>query len=132
MGAEATLTGMSDLQRQLEQLADRRRAQIENRMLRAGAKVLQVAIAEDAPRDPNSREHLADNIMIMGITTVDGVKRIRVGPSRGDNSRFFYGKFLEWGTLKMAARPFVGTAAARSKKDVFNTMKSEGEKELRR
>lgn len=132
MGAEATLTGMANLQRRLAELGEKRLAKAENAMLRAGAKVLQVAISEDAPRDPISKEHLADNIMITPISTVDGVKRIRVGPSRGDNSRFFYGKFLEWGTLKMAARPFVGTASARSKGEVFKAMQAAGEKEFRR
>ncbi|MCX7570409.1 HK97 gp10 family phage protein [Tumebacillus sp. DT12] len=131
MGAEMSLDGLADVLRKVDQLGDRK-ARAENRMLRAGAKVLQAAISEDAPRSSYAKDHMADNIMITNISTRDGIKRIRVGPSRGDNSRFFYGKFLEWGTLKMAARPFVGPAAARSKKDVFNAMKAEGEKEFRR
>lgn len=36
---------------------------------------------------------------------------------------FFYGKFLEYGTSKMTARPFMGPAQAESKKQVLETIR---------
>jgi HK97 gp10 family phage protein len=46
-------------------------------------------------------------------------KYVEVGPT----APFFYGKFLEYGTSKMTARPFMGPAKAESKKQVLETIR---------
>jgi HK97 gp10 family phage protein len=49
----------------------------------------------------------------------EGSKYVEVGPK----APFFYGKFLEYGTSKMTARPFLGPARAESRKEVLETIK---------
>ncbi|MHB1167353.1 MAG: HK97-gp10 family putative phage morphogenesis protein [Carboxydocellales bacterium] len=123
--AEITLTGFDDLIAKLQELGDKADI-IENHALKAGGKVLQKAASEKAQahRSSKSKKHLADNIKISGIRRRNGVKYVLVGPDKGDDDEFFYGKFLEWGTSKMPAQPFMGPAAAESKNDVVGAMKT--------
>lgn len=121
--ADVKLEGMDQLLAKLQELGGRMASRIENQALKAGAEVIQKAASERAPRSSANKKHLADNIAISRVKTKEGVKYVEVGPTKGDNSEFFYGKFLEWGTSKMAARPFLGPAAAEKKAEVVETMK---------
>lgn len=64
-----------------------------------------------APRAPGAPD-IADHIAVSRATRIDGERRdeselaVAIGPERD----FFYGYFLEWGTVKMAARPFARPA----------------------
>lgn len=59
---------------------------------------------------------LKDGLKVSGTRKKGNKKYVQVGIQKGDNSNIFYGKFLEWGTSKMSARPFLGPAYS-SKKD---------------
>jgi HK97 gp10 family phage protein len=120
--ADVRLEGLYELLAKLQELGNRA-ARVENQALKAGAEVIQKAASERVPRSHAHKKHLADNIIISRVKTKDGVKYVEVGPTKGDNSEFFYGKFLEWGTSKMAARPFLGPAAAEKRDEVIETMK---------
>ena len=67
--------------------------------------------------------HLRDGLKISGVKTKDGVKYILVGIDKSDNSKIFYGKFLEFGTSKMPARPFLGLAYTRNKYKVLDIIR---------
>ncbi|WP_426453848.1 HK97-gp10 family putative phage morphogenesis protein [Paenibacillus sp. S-38] len=119
--AEMKLEGMDELVKRLQEMG-RKGAAIERAALQAGGEVIRSAASERAPRS-NDAPHLADNITISKIKTSQGMKYVLVGPQKGDNSEFFYGKFLEWGTSKMAARPFLGPVAAEKQGEVIEKMK---------
>ncbi|WP_426450665.1 HK97-gp10 family putative phage morphogenesis protein [Paenibacillus sp. S-38] len=120
--AEMKLEGMEELVKRLQEMG-RKGAVIERSALQAGAEVIRRAASERAPRSHDSGPHLADNITISKIKSSQGMKYVLVGPQKGDNSVFFYGKFLEWGTSKMAARPFLGPVAAEKQGEVIQQMK---------
>lgn len=67
-------------------------------LLEPGAELIAERQAERAPRDPHSSEHMADHIV---VDFHDGVAD--VGPEK----RFFYAAFVEHGTEKMEAEPFI-------------------------
>lgn len=134
MGVSVSLEGFDNILEKIKEMGARA-GPAENKALHAGAEIIQKAASQKAPRSSSPRQpargsqswrtgkHLADNI---GITRVKmdeyGGKYVEVGPGPGDNSPFFYGKFLEYGTSKMSARPFMGPAAAESKADVRAVM----------
>jgi HK97 gp10 family phage protein len=103
--------GMQELIRRLEHLgteADR----VKEDALLAGAEIIQQAASEKAPRDTGK---LAENIVISDVKE-DGT--VDIGPDRDR----FYGLFLEFGTSKMAARPFLQPAFEESKEQVQQKM----------
>lgn len=53
---------------------------------------------------------LKKGLKVSGLKRKGNKKYINVGIQKGDNSNIFYGKFLEWGTSKMSAKPFLGPA----------------------
>lgn len=124
------LQGMDEVRRMLEGLADKK-AKAENKALRSGALVVKAAAAIRAPRSSAQKEHLADNIIVSNVRSDGGQKFILVGPQRGDNNKFFYGKFLEFGTSKMPARPFMGPAAAESTVQMVQAMAEAVRREMR-
>ena len=113
-----TLEGMDEILAKLMELGQRA-GPTENEALYAGAKIVQANASQRAPRSETAGEHLVDNIVISEAKQGEGIKYIDVGPS----APFFYGKFLEYGTTKMTARPFMGPAKAESRKEVLETIK---------
>jgi HK97 gp10 family phage protein len=105
------LHGMQELLRQLEQVGSEAE-RIKKDALLAGAEVVQQAASEKAPRDTGK---LAENIVISDIKE-DGT--VDIGPDRDR----FYGLFLEFGTSKMAARPFLQPAFEENKEQVQQKM----------
>lgn len=128
--ASIQLEGMDEIRRMLEGLADKKN-KAENKALRSGALVVKAAAAIRAPRSSSQKEHLADNIIVSNVRSEEGQKFILVGPQRGDNNKFFYGKFLEFGTSKRAARPFMGPAMAESTVQIVQAMAEAVRRELR-
>lgn len=122
MAAEVKLEGMDELLKQLNELGNKA-GRVEGQALKEGAEIIQKAASQKAPRSDRNKEHLADNIKISKVKTKNGVKYIEVGPQRGDNDKFFYGKFIEFGTSKQPARPFMYPAMMENKDEVVNKMK---------
>lgn len=94
-------------------------ARIENQALREGAEPVAQSMRQKVNRSSKDQPHIQDNIEISRVKQQDGVKYIEVGPNKDTNWR---AKFLEFGTSKMSARPFVGPAAAESQGRVLNKM----------
>lgn len=124
MAAELSLEGFDDLLARVQQLGEQT-SRIENKALKAGGAVVQKRASELAPRSRKAKRHMADHIKMSGVKNKEGMKYVEVGPTRGDNSEFFYAKFLEFGTSKMSARPFMGPAAAESQGEVIEAMKEQ-------
>lgn len=105
------LEGMQELLKKLETLGNEAE-QVKQEALVAGAKVVQQAASQKAPRDTGK---LAENIVISDIKE-DGT--VDIGPDRDR----FYGLFLEFGTSKMSARPFLQPAFEENKEQVQQKM----------
>jgi HK97 gp10 family phage protein len=95
------LEGMDELLSRVEDMGQRVEGDVRTRAIRAGAERLQQAVSEQAPRGTVGNERIADNIIIQ-----ERDDRMSVGPSE----RFHYGFFLEFGTSKMSAQPFLSPA----------------------
>lgn len=117
--AKVELTGMEELLKELYEIGEKVATSAENKALQKGADILQKAVSEMAPRSNLSKAHLADNIVKSGVrTSKEGVKHIVVGPDK----KFFYGKFLELGTTKMSAKPFMGPALEEKRNEIYSAM----------
>jgi HK97 gp10 family phage protein len=116
-GVTISLQGLDKLFERVQELG-RRGARIEAEALKAGAEIIREEAAKRAPRSTADKQHMADNIQISGIKTKNGHRYVQVGPTRGDHSQFFYAKFIEFGTSKMPARPFLGPAASEKEREV--------------
>lgn len=124
---------MEELEANLQRLGSRA-SRVENKALRSGATVLQEAIKMRAPRSTQSRsaggkgntwrtgEHFADHIGVSKVRSMGGTKYILVGVEKTDNSKYFYAKFIEFGTSKMTARPFMEPAANESHEAIVTAM----------
>jgi len=121
MGAELSLTGFDELLSNLQNLGQKA-VRVEGAALKAGGAILQAAMQKRAPRSPDAKEHAADHISISKVKFRDGQRFILVGVERTDNSKWFYLKFFEYGTSKMAARPWAAPAATESESEILDAM----------
>lgn len=82
--------------------------------LTVGAELIRSEAAALAPRGPGGHEHLADHIVIDTLTDAELDRGDLVGAHAavlvGPEKRFFWGYWNEFGTVKMAAQPFLRPA----------------------
>lgn len=102
--------GLSELKRKLDKLPEELRRYALNEAAKAGAQPIRDEAARLAPRasSPSHPElgHLADHIAVFEPTkTAKGVS-VRQGPAAG----YYWGRYLEFGTSKMPAQPFMRPA----------------------
>jgi HK97 gp10 family phage protein len=123
MSTDIKFEGMSELIEKLES-KNARFNSIENMALKLGAE----PILEDT-KNTNSFKNRSGNLkkaLAVGkIKTKNGVKSIKIGVSRGDNSSAYYGKFIEFGTSKMPAKPFIEPAFEKHKGEAIEIIKQE-------
>jgi HK97 gp10 family phage protein len=124
------LTGMKELLGNLDKIGKNVKA-VRAKALMAGAEIIRKEIAVKCPRGSQEEvlskkyspgRHGADNIAISPMKTENGIESVDVGPSRGDNNDFFYLKFLEFGTVKMSAEPFVEPAIIEKRDEALSAM----------
>lgn len=78
---------------------------IENKALQNGAEVIAQGQREKVAVSPKTQKHIRDDIRISKATLRDrGLRTIDIGPGKKTAWR---AKFLEFGTTKMSAKPFV-------------------------
>lgn len=87
--------------------------------LKEGAKIVQ---DEAMKRAPHKTYKLRDNIKIGDIRETKRGMNIVVGPTKGDISEVFYGKFSEFGTSREPARPWLRPALDRKKNEIQQKM----------
>lgn len=110
-----TIEGGEELKRQLEKLGDKGLAIAKDAIV-AGAEIVREEASRRAPRRTGN---LAANIV---ISEPKGEKPGELAVVIGPNKNAFYGLFLELGTSKMAARPFLVPALKATKKQVQETV----------
>jgi HK97 gp10 family phage protein len=127
LASTVKLTGIEEMKRQLNQLSDKIKKTVLNGAVFAGAKALQSEVVAHAPmRTGNLRNNIITyrdrqpqrigatvhySVLVRKIKIARKVKRLlRRAAKAGVELTFadnpFYWKFLEYGTSKMAARPF--------------------------
>jgi HK97 gp10 family phage protein len=115
------LQGMSQLMRQIEQMGRRIESGVKDKALKEGAEFIQEEIIVNAPERTGK---LKENIV---VSDVEG-DQIHVGPDQQGTA--FYGHFLEFGTSKMSAQPFMAPTLENNKDAVQEKMADVIKREL--
>lgn len=106
---------------------------ILQRSLKKAGEPIRVRMSQNAPRRPPAPD-LADNIGISVTSKVDGERisdtsaAVAIGPTKD----FFYGRFLELGTVKRPARPFARPAFDAGSPEAMTILAAELWNELRK
>ena len=112
--ATIEISGMDDVMRNLEAMGQRG-LRIENKALREAGKMVQEAIQKETPQDSGT---LKRSIQVSNVKTKGGMKHVLVGPDKSG----WYGSFVEFGTVKMRADPFMGRGYEQIKGNVITTI----------
>ena len=124
--ADIELQGMQELLDSLTALG-KKGSRIENKALKAAAKpILDAAIANTPVLSGAGKAGLK----ISRVKTKGDTKTVLIGIGKGDISEIFYMKFLEFGTSKMSARPFLQPAYESKKSEAIRILKEEFQKGL--
>src|SRR5262245_59948169 len=131
-----TLKGGPEMNRILNRLAEHLRKEILYKMLFVAGEPIRSRMAQMAPRGSEEHRpdqapgHLADNIGISPVTrpvNVAGMSFDPDNPSRaavaiGPTAAYFWGVFLEFGTVRMGAKTFARPAFDSQRDDAFDEL----------
>ncbi|MCD8502944.1 MAG: HK97 gp10 family phage protein [Bacillaceae bacterium] len=120
--AKIEIEGIENVVRELEKLGNKGR-RIENTALKKAGETVQGAVQAETPTRTGQ---LKESIAVSNVKTKGGVKHVEVGP----NNKGWYGKFVEFGTVKMKANPFMSRGYEKSKGEAMDTIRSELKKGL--
>lgn len=115
MSVDLDFSDIDKLQKKLDEMG-RKGSILENKALLAGAEVINKEVVKNAPERTG---HAKKYLKVSKVSKEKGIKVVKVGISKGDNSEAFYLKFHEYGTSKMAARPFMRPAFERKRKEAL-------------
>jgi len=118
--ADIELEGVDEILNRLQQIGNNI-SRLENRALKNAAQpVLDDAKSSNSFNDRSG--NLRKGLKISNIKNKEGVKYVLVGVDKSDNSKIYYGKFLEFGTSKMSAKPFMQPAYEKNKDNIQKTI----------
>ena len=112
--ADMKLEGMENLLSEIEKLG-KIGSRIENKALREAGDVVKEAIQKETPIRSGK---LKESITVSRVKNKDGAKHVEVGPDKG----VFYSRFVEFGTVKMKANPFMARGYETSKDSAMETI----------
>ena len=112
--ADMKLEGIENLLAEIEKLG-KTGSRIENKALREAGDVVKEAIQKEAPIRTGK---LKESITVSRVKNKDGAKRVEVGPDKD----VFYSRFVEFGTVKMKANPFMARGYETSKENAMETI----------
>lgn len=113
---DVQITGLRELDRALQELAWPAARRALRKGMRAGANIVRDEARAKVAVDTG---HLKRQIRTRERSDRDGNMRFAVEVPRGA----FYGRFLEYGTSKMAAKPFLRPAAEAKTEAAVTTMR---------
>jgi len=122
--AKIELEGMQELIDKVNKLGSQG-TQIKKNALEKSAAMVKGSMEEKAPRSKANKRHMADNIQVSEVKTVNGVDFIQIGPNKGNDGEFFHSKFTEWGTSKIPAQHWAENSVLENKKKIDETIKDE-------
>lgn len=118
--ADIELEGVDEILNRLQQIGNNI-SRLENKALKNAAQpVLDDAKSSNSFNDRSG--NLRKGLKISNIKNKEGVKYVLVGVDKSDNSKIYYGKFLEFGTSKMSAKPFMQPAYEKNKDNIQKTI----------
>ena len=120
--AKLELEGIENLIAEVEKLGAKGN-RIENKALREAGTVVREAIKEEVPVRTGN---LKRSIEVSSVRTKAGIKHVAVGPGKDG----YYGKFVEFGTVKMKAKPFMAPGYEKSKAAALEKISEELRKGL--
>lgn len=135
MAVRVTTQGFEELYANLRRLGETAGPMVE-KALEQSIKPIHTEAQRLAPFDDSGHiskrgeGHLKLNVPINKIERAGSQYHISIGWEKGDNSPYFYAKFLEWGTTKMDKQPFMQPAYQRMKNRAFQTFAQEVKKGL--
>ncbi len=130
MAIKVTSEGISELKEELIKLGTKAEDVIDKALLVA-VKPIHEEMKNKVRVSKLNKAHIRDNIPINKEKTNGSVHSVSLGWTKEDNSKFFYAKYLEWGTSKMKAKPFMQPAIDRKGNDAQNILINEIAKELK-
>lgn len=121
-----SIDGLDDVIKKLQNLPDNLEKKVLRAAVRQGANVIRDKAREHVREDTGN---LKKSIIVSGVKGKPGTVAFRIKPvTRKKGKAVFYGYFLEYGTSKMAAKPFMRPAYDKAGDDVLdkvvNTIKS--------
>ncbi|WP_242863186.1 HK97-gp10 family putative phage morphogenesis protein [Caloranaerobacter ferrireducens] len=119
-----TLEGMQELIDKVNKLGKQGES-IKKKALDKASALVKDTMEKKAPRSKLNKKHMADNINTSDILKKNGVDYIEIGPSKGDNSEFFYSKFSEFGTSKQPAQHWAEKSVLENKKKINDIIAEE-------
>jgi HK97 gp10 family phage protein len=117
--SEFDLIGMDELLARLQQMS-MNAGKVENEALNKAAEPIADAMRKNVPVSTVEQKHIRDDIEISKVKSKDGVKYIEIGPGKDTNWR---AKFLEFGTSKMNAEPFMEPSYLQEKDNAQDIIK---------
>lgn len=115
------LEGIEQLMKRVEDMG-KAGSRAENRALKKAGEVI---LKEAKNNAPEKTKRLKKGLKVSGVRKKNGNKYVLVGIQRSDNSKIFYGKFFEFGTSKMSAKPFMAPAYESKKEEAKEIIKQE-------
>lgn len=120
MSAEIDFSCIEKFQDRLKDIG-RKGSILENKALLEGAEIINKEIVKNAPVRKKGSQHSKEKLKISKVTRSKGMKVVKIGILKEDNSEAFYLKFYEWGTSRgQAAKPFMKPAFDRKRKEALN------------
>lgn len=114
MGAELSLEGLDELLAAIEQKG-LKLSKVESTALKAAAEPVASDMRSMVLVSDLDHKHIRDDIQVSNVKTTGGIKYVTVGPGKPTNWR---AKFIELGTSKMSAEPFMGPAYEQNKANI--------------
>lgn len=109
MASTITLTGTNEFITAIENVNSRLIDAIPS-ILKKGAEPVRKEASLKCNRSLYTKKHLQDNIIITDAQGDGANQYVEVGAAKGLKGEFFYAKFLEFGTVKNRAYPFMEPA----------------------
>jgi len=127
--ADIKLEGIDELISKLDKLETGGK-EIKKDALSQAGEIVAKSMKELAPRSKDGTIHMADHIKVSDLEEKNGLSYVAVGPSKGDNSSFFYSKFTEWGTSKIKAVHWAEGSLQKNRKRIKDIIFSELKRRL--
>lgn len=120
MSSTMELDGIDQIISRLESMG-KASSRIEGDALKDGAQLIVDEAKNNLERNGMVRTgELIAGLKVSNMKRKGNRKYVQAGIQKGDNSNIFYGKFHEYGTSKMAARPFLAPAYESKKMEARN------------
>lgn len=114
MTVEIDMTGLQELVDKIEAMG-KQGAKVQNEALKKAAEPVAKDMASLVNVSTINELHIKNDIKVSNVKTQNGRKVILVGPGKKTNWR---AKFLELGTSRMAAKPFMAPAYEKNKENI--------------